>query len=86
MNPILFATVFFVDAAGGNIADSGAKGTLLERTPFAYVYFWPAAFLPDDPAYDGAELLLVIIGNTIFYSVFGYFILTCLRNGRNKIK
>jgi hypothetical protein len=86
MNPFLFAIVFFVDSAGGNVADSGAKGTLLERTPFAYVYFWAGAFLPDNPAYTEAELLLAVIGNTILYATLSYIVLSRLGSSGNNLK
>ena len=77
MNPVLFAIVFIVDAARANVA----KGTLLERTPFAYIYLWAAAFLPDNPAYFEAKLWLVVIANTILYAALSYIVLSRLKSG-----
>lgn len=71
-NPVLIAIVFIVDAAGGNVA----KGTLLDRTPFAYIYLWAGAFLPDDPAYYEAKTWLVVVSNTILYAALSYFALS----------
>lgn len=76
MNPILFAIVFIVDSAGNSVL----KGTLLERTPFAYIYFWAGAFLPDNPVYDEAKLWLIVIANTILYTALSYIVLSRSRS------
>ena len=78
MNPVLLIAVFLADAHGGNIADSGAKGTLLERTSFAYIYFWSSVVVPDDPRYFEVELLLAVISNTILYTILSYIWLNYL--------
>ncbi len=78
MNPVLLIAVFLADAHGGNIADSGAKGTLLERTSFAYIYFWSSVVVPDDSRYFEVELLLAVISNTILYTILSYIWLNYL--------
>lgn len=83
MNPILLSIIIWVDSPTSN---EMYQKSLLERTPFAYVYFWAGAFLPDKPIYFGMELLFCVIGNTILYAVLSYFALTLLGTDQNKLK
>jgi hypothetical protein len=83
MNPVLFGIVFFVDAYN-KTADSGTQITLLERTPFAYIYFWASAFLPLNPTDPTTHFLLAVVGNTVLYTFLSYFILSRLRSEKLK--
>ena len=76
MNPILFLIVIWVDSPNSNEWLHGKP--LLERTPFAYSYFWSSAFLPGDPPNFELAMVTAIISNTILYSVLSYIVLNGL--------
>jgi hypothetical protein len=83
MNPILFTIVLFVDSPSSN---EWLNKPLLERTPFAYIYFWSSVFLPGNPPDLGVELALAVISNTILYFLLSYFVLSLLGSDENKLK
>src|SRR5437868_3406636 len=79
MNPILLLIVFFVDSPHtSNVWLHGKP--LLERTPFAYTFFWSSVFLPGNPPSFEMTMFAAFISNTTLYCVFSYFILSHLRN------
>jgi hypothetical protein len=75
MNPILFTIVLYVDSAPSNM---WLNKPLLERTPFAYIFYWSSVFLPGNPPNLELELLLAIISNTILYFTLSYILLNRL--------
>jgi len=84
VNPILFVIICLVDSPTSNEWLHGKP--LLERTPFAYTYFWSSVFLPGNPPNLGTAMLAAIISNTILYSVLSYIVLNLLWNDRIKLK
>ena len=77
MNPIVLLIVFFVDSPTSNVWLHGKP--LLERTPFAYTFFWSSIFLPGNPPSFDLVLWVAITSNTILYYFLTYFILNNLR-------
>ena len=84
MNPILIALVFVVDSPTSNEWLHGKP--LLERTPFAYTYFWSSVFLPGNPPNLKAAFLLAVISNTILYASLIYILLNYLVSRRKAKK
>jgi hypothetical protein len=77
MNPILLVIIFLVDSPTSNVWLHGKP--LLERTPFAYTYFWSSVFLPGNPPAAEPAMLAAVITNTCLYFVLSYFILGQIR-------
>ncbi len=75
MNPILFAIVMWADSPLTSNEWLHGK-PLLERTPFAYIFYWAYVFLPKTSDYFGMKFLFAVIGNTILYSLLSYILLT----------
>lgn len=71
INPLLFLVVVFVDVKG---SDSD-QGDLLDRTPFAWTYFWSSIFI-NYRSESFFSLVLAIITNTVMYFILSYVLLT----------
>ena len=81
MNPFLLWIVFLVDSPTSNEWLHGKS--LLERTPFAYIYFWSSVILSGNPPSFELAILAAIISNTILYSGLIYFTLNLFRKRQN---
>jgi|SRR4051794_15101706 hypothetical protein len=74
INPVLFILVVFADLFREGFDSSKPGVILLDRTPFAWFYFWSCIFLTDHTNFEAA-ISLAVITNTILYFSLSYLLL-----------